>query len=240
MKFPVVYHLLVLCLLHRCGADWVWDGSEWVWQEEASAPRTPFDDSSSSSAGAGSGDGDGGGRDDSVYVNPPDDPITAVDDEDRARAGSGDDGGGFVTDDEDMVDEGSGSEPTEERDYSEEYDDDYDYEVTSEETVNSQSTPDPSSADDDDVLGGAGQVPKQTPPSKKVPDGNRTSFFAQPGILAAVVGGAVVGLLCAILFVMFVVYRMRKKDEGSYPLDEPKRSPTVNTYSKQPSREFYA
>jgi len=38
-----------------------------------------------------------------------------------------------------------------------------------------------------------------------------TSFFAQPGTLAAVIGGAVVGLLCAILCVMFVVYRMRKK-----------------------------
>jgi hypothetical protein len=58
--------------------------------------------------------------------------------------------------------------------------------------------------------------------------------------ISAVVGGAVVGLLCAILCVMFVVYRMRKKDEGSYALDEPKRSPAVNSYSKPPSREFYA
>nr|CAG4644533.1 EOG090X0QLW [Lepidurus arcticus] len=66
-----------------------------------------------------------------------------------------------------------------------------------------------------------------------------TSFFAQPGVLAAVIGGAVVGLLCAILLVMFIVYRMRKKDEGSYVLDEPKRSPTSNSYSKN-SREFYA
>ena len=49
--------------------------------------------------------------------------------------------------------------------------------------------------------------------------------------------GAVVGLLCAILCVMFVVYRMRKKDEGSYALDEPKRgSPSVNSYSKPPNR----
>lgn len=68
----------------------------------------------------------------------------------------------------------------------------------------------------------------------------RPSFFAQPGTMVAVIGGAVVGLLCAILCVMFVVYRMRKKDEGSYALDEPKRSPTVNSYSKPPSREFYA
>jgi len=68
-----------------------------------------------------------------------------------------------------------------------------------------------------------------------------TSFFAQPGILAAVVGGAVVGLLCAILLVMLIVYRMRKKDEGSYPLDEPKRSLTGNnSYSKNYNKEFYA
>lgn len=67
-----------------------------------------------------------------------------------------------------------------------------------------------------------------------------TSFFAQPGILAAVVGGAVVGLLCAILLVMFIVYRMRKKDEGSYALDEPRRSPNVHLYSKAPTREFFA
>ena len=99
------------------------------------------------------------------------------------------------------------------------------------------------------------------------PDDRPTSFFAQPGILAgncliknglldadsvtnidifvwvsvtAVIGGAVVGLLCAILLVMFIVYRMRKKDEGSYVLDEPKRnSPNSHPYHKN-SREFYA
>jgi len=68
----------------------------------------------------------------------------------------------------------------------------------------------------------------------------QASFFAQPGILAAVIGGAVVGLLCAILLVMFIVYRMRKKDEGSYALEEPKRnSPNSHPYNKN-SREFYA
>lgn len=67
-----------------------------------------------------------------------------------------------------------------------------------------------------------------------------TSFFAQPGILAAVVGGAVVGLLCAILVVMFIVYRMRKKDEGSYALGEPKQSPNSNSYSRGTNKEFYA
>lgn len=54
------------------------------------------------------------------------------------------------------------------------------------------------------------------------------------------IGGAVVGLLCAILLVMFIVYRMRKKDEGSYTLDEPKRSPPVNPYARRAGKEFYA
>jgi len=67
-----------------------------------------------------------------------------------------------------------------------------------------------------------------------------TNFFAQPGILAAVVGGTVVGLLCTILLVMLIVYRMRKADEGSYSLNEPKRSPNVHSYLKAPSREFFA
>lgn len=43
---------------------------------------------------------------------------------------------------------------------------------------------------------------------------------------------------------MFIVYRMRKKDEGSYALDEPRRSPAGNAYPKpgttQHNREFYA
>lgn len=73
-----------------------------------------------------------------------------------------------------------------------------------------------------------------------VPTNRPVSFFAQPGILAAVIGGAVVGLLCAILLVMFIVYRMRKKDEGSYILDEPKRVHNGNVYTKTPNREFYA
>lgn len=66
-------------------------------------------------------------------------------------------------------------------------------------------------------------------------------FLSHFFIHVAVIGGAVVGLLCAILVVMFIVYRMRKKDEGSYALDEPKRSPAANSYAKNANnREFYA
>lgn len=84
-------------------------------------------------------------------------------------------------------------------------------------------------------------VPNQDVIMNPKNDDRPTSFFAQPGILAAVIGGAVVGLLCAILVVMFIVYRMRKKDEGSYALDEPKRSPTSNSYTRGgTNKEFYA
>lgn len=63
-------------------------------------------------------------------------------------------------------------------------------------------------------------------------------IMGRPGLLAAVIGGAVVALLLTILLVMFIVYRMRKKDEGSYPLDEQKY--TNYSYMKANDKEFYA
>lgn len=36
------------------------------------------------------------------------------------------------------------------------------------------------------------------------------------------IGGTVLGLLCAILATMLIVYRMRKKDEGSYIVENSK------------------
>nr|KAG5693616.1 hypothetical protein BaRGS_014636 [Batillaria attramentaria] len=63
--------------------------------------------------------------------------------------------------------------------------------------------------------------------------------MTQQGTLAAIIGGSVVFLLCAVLLIMFIVYRMRKKDEGSYALDEPKKMPNYS-YQRAPDREFYA
>jgi len=87
------------------------------------------------------------------------------------------------------------------------------------------------------------------PESNNIPEGSmhmqrdpiryeRSYLFDHPGLLAAIIGGAVFGLLCAVLLVMFIVYRMRKKDEGSYPLDERKRPPVGYTRAYQ--REMYA
>jgi len=63
----------------------------------------------------------------------------------------------------------------------------------------------------------------------------------KPGVLAAISGGSVIGILMAILVVMFIVYRMRKKDEGSYSLDEPHQPPNYSyAYQKANTKEFYA
>ncbi|KAK0404573.1 hypothetical protein QR680_017519 [Steinernema hermaphroditum] len=86
-------------------------------------------------------------------------------------------------------------------------------------------------------------VPDDRDVNSKTKGAGRATFdpVLKPGILAAVIGGAVVGLLAAILMVMFIIYRMRKKDEGSYALDEPKQPPHYSyAYQKAPTKEFYA
>ena len=57
---------------------------------------------------------------------------------------------------------------------------------------------------------------------------------------SGIIGGCVLGMLSAILLVMFIIYRMRKKDEGSYALEEgPRKSPS-HAYTRVSSREFFA
>ena len=58
-------------------------------------------------------------------------------------------------------------------------------------------------------------------------------------VLSGGIALVVVFLLCAVLLVMFIVYRMRKKDEGSYSLDEPKRAPS-HPYQRAPTKEYFA
>ena len=47
-------------------------------------------------------------------------------------------------------------------------------------------------------------------------------------------------MLSAILLVMFIIYRMRKKDEGSYVLEEAPRKSPSHAYTRVSSREFFA
>lgn len=61
------------------------------------------------------------------------------------------------------------------------------------------------------------------------------AFFPLLGVIA----GGLVGLVLAVFLVAFMLYRMKKKDEGSYSLDEPKQS---NGGYQKPHKqeEFYA
>jgi hypothetical protein len=67
----------------------------------------------------------------------------------------------------------------------------------------------------------------------------QNDFFRSPATLAAIVAAAVAGLFCTILCTVFVVYRMRKKDEGSYALDEPKHKYKHEIYIPS-TKEFFA
>ncbi|XP_078460978.1 uncharacterized protein LOC144940669 isoform X1 [Lampetra fluviatilis] len=62
------------------------------------------------------------------------------------------------------------------------------------------------------------------------------SLLERTEVLAAVVAGGVVGLLFAAFLVLLLIYRMKKKDEGSYALADTKEP----VFQPPPAKEFYA
>ncbi|XP_061903423.1 syndecan-4 isoform X2 [Entelurus aequoreus] len=60
------------------------------------------------------------------------------------------------------------------------------------------------------------------------------SGFPKTGVLAALIAGGAVCLMLAILLVLLLVHRMKKKDEGSYELGK------KPIYKKAPTAEIYA
>jgi hypothetical protein len=62
----------------------------------------------------------------------------------------------------------------------------------------------------------------------------------KPGILTGIIGAVVIALLTSILLIMFIIYRMRKKDEGSYALEDTKKPLSSYEYRNVPTKEFYA
>ncbi|KAI4877832.1 hypothetical protein NFI96_027414 [Prochilodus magdalenae] len=60
------------------------------------------------------------------------------------------------------------------------------------------------------------------------------NIFNKTEVLAAVIAGGAVGLLFAVLLILLLVYRMKKKDEGSYDLGK------KPIYKKAPTAEIYA
>ncbi|XP_053444874.1 syndecan-1 isoform X2 [Nycticebus coucang] len=88
---------------------------------------------------------------------------------------------------------------------------------------------------------------------KAVEPDNRNQFLENEGatgasqglldrkeVLGGVIAGGLVGLIFAVCLVGFVLYRMKKKDEGSYSLEEPKQA-NGGAYQKPTKQEeFYA
>ncbi|XP_029907853.1 syndecan-4 isoform X2 [Myripristis murdjan] len=60
------------------------------------------------------------------------------------------------------------------------------------------------------------------------------SIFYKTEILAALIAGGAVGLVTAVLLILLLIYRMKKKDEGSYDLGK------KPIYKKAPTTEIYA
>lgn len=60
------------------------------------------------------------------------------------------------------------------------------------------------------------------------------SIFNKTEVLAALIAGGAVGLMFAILLILLLIYRMKKKDEGSYELGK------KPIYKKAPTTEIYA
>ncbi|XP_036191154.1 syndecan-1 isoform X2 [Myotis myotis] len=78
------------------------------------------------------------------------------------------------------------------------------------------------------------------PPVGRGAAGASQGLLDRKDVLGGVIAGGLVGLICAVCLVGFMLYRMKKKDEGSYSLEEPKQA-NGGAYQK-PSKqeEFYA
>ncbi|XP_063070884.1 syndecan-4 isoform X2 [Engraulis encrasicolus] len=59
-------------------------------------------------------------------------------------------------------------------------------------------------------------------------------FFQKTEVVAALIAGAAVGLLFSVLLILLLIYRMKKKDEGSYDLGK------KPIYKKAATAEIYA
>ncbi|XP_062320758.1 syndecan-2-B-like [Osmerus eperlanus] len=92
-----------------------------------------------------------------------------------------------------------------------------------------------SSSEAPSTISNSREVPEKDSLSKEVHSEN---LFQRTEVLAAVIAGGVIGFLFAIFLILLLVYRMRKKDEGSYDLGE--RKPPPSAYQKAPTKEFYA
>ena len=75
---------------------------------------------------------------------------------------------------------------------------------------------------------------RKWPVYPEVATGSQLSPHRSPLSSPALIVGGGVGILFAIFLVLLLVYRMKKKDEGSYDLGK------KPIYKKAPTNEFYA
>ncbi|KAL2773624.1 syndecan-1 precursor [Daubentonia madagascariensis] len=81
---------------------------------------------------------------------------------------------------------------------------------------------------------------RNQPPVDQGATGASQGLLDRKEVLGGVIAGGLVGLIFAVCLVGFVLYRMKKKDEGSYSLEEPKQA-NGGAYQKPTKQEeFYA
>nr|XP_046174572.1 syndecan-4 [Oncorhynchus gorbuscha] len=76
--------------------------------------------------------------------------------------------------------------------------------------------------------------PEEYPSNVLMAHAGEESIFRKTEVLAALIAGGAVGLLFAVFLVLLLIYRMKKKDEGSYDLGK------KPIYKKAPTTEIYA
>lgn len=162
-----------------------------------------------------------------------------------------DDGNVLTTstdDDEDQEQEASGEEPTtsvfpDDDEQGEGSGDDEDNEDSVKTNImNKKNNDNPSEAPDTPPVQESGNENSNSADNtgddvvtEKPNDNISTSHF-----LAALIAGGAVGLLFALCVIMLLAYRIRKKDEGSYALDEQKKPASPNAYQYTQGQEYYA
>ncbi|KAM4867319.1 syndecan-1 [Thomomys bottae] len=81
---------------------------------------------------------------------------------------------------------------------------------------------------------------RNQPSREDGPPGTSQGLLDRKEVLGGVIAGGLVGLIFAVCLVGFMLYRMKKKDEGSYSLEEPKQA-NGGAYQKPTKQEeFYA
>ncbi|XP_059185396.1 syndecan-4 isoform X2 [Centropristis striata] len=79
-----------------------------------------------------------------------------------------------------------------------------------------------------------GNEPEEHPSNVLMAHASEDSIFNKTEVLAALIAGGAVGLMFAVLLILLLIYRMKKKDEGSYDLGK------KPIYKKAPTTEIYA